>query len=109
MAETTTTTLTYHVPPKENARPYLKINADPKTGQRETNIENIRGKEDTVGLDTTGFQYLKRAAKHTTFGNDEEIKKEYYPESAKLIKEVTGASRVVFFDHSMSPFHLLQK
>ena len=32
--------------------------------------------------------------------DDAEIEKEYYPESEELIKKVTGASRVVFFDHS---------
>ena len=32
----------------------------------------------------------------------EEIEREYYPESIALVKELTGASRVVLFDHSTS-------
>lgn len=64
MVDTITTTLTYQVTPKDGSKAYVHVNADPKTGIRDTNtsqedrqmvVENIRGKEDTVGLDTTGF------------------------------------------------------
>ena len=34
------------------------------------------------------------------FEDDAALEKEYYPESIALIKELTGASRVVVFDHS---------
>ncbi|KAF8996120.1 hypothetical protein BDQ17DRAFT_1364751 [Cyathus striatus] len=64
-------------------------------------IENIRGNEGSVTLDTTGFQYFKRAAKHTAFTDDATIKEEYYPESIDLVKELTGASKVVIFDHTI--------
>jgi len=64
-------------------------------------IENIRGKEDSVSLDTAGFQYYKHTSKHITFANDEEIFREYYPESIELIKKLTGASRVELFDHTI--------
>ena len=101
--------LLYFVPPADGSRAWQFINADPKTGERARNftnhayemeVENIRGKEDTVNLDTAGFLFAKAEAKHKTFTNDEEIEKEYYPESAELLKTLTGASRVVFFDHS---------
>lgn len=87
----------------------MTINNDPSTGLPERNwvpeehtveIEDLRGKEDLVNLDTAGFQFLKRPAKHTAFTNDEDIKTEYYPESIKLIMDLTGASKVVLFDHS---------
>lgn len=112
----TLATLSYFVPPPNGEKAYQHISADPLTGERERNytradhavvIENLRGKEDLVAtLDTAGFQFFKRPAKYTTFDNgDEEIVKEYYPESIELIKELTGASRVVLFDHSTSfPF-----
>ena len=105
-------TLLYSEPPTDGSKPYIHINADPKTGVRpqnfetfphEVEIENIRGKEHTVSLDTTGFQYFKRAVPHTTFENDEVVQKEYYPQSIDLVKELTGASRAVVFDHSRSP------
>lgn len=107
----TTVALSYFVPPADNARAYTHINEDPKTGVREHNytredqqveVENLGGRENAATLDTTGFQFVKRAAKHTAFVDEEAIKKEYYAESIDLIKDVTGASRVVLFDHSMS-------
>lgn len=112
-ADTVTATLHYFSPPPDGSKPYIYINAD-ATGERQRNwvtvphqvqIENIRGKEGTVSLDTTGFQYFRRPAKHTTFENDEIIEKEYYPESIELTKELTGASRVVVFDHSELTVH----
>jgi len=106
----TTASLTYSVQPTDGTRPYTKINADAETGVRLTNltrenksvvIENLRGNEDSVTLDTAGFQYYKHASKHTSFTNDAEVEKEYYPESIELIKSLTGASRVVLFDHTI--------
>ena len=110
--DTVPATLFYFSPPADGSKPYFYINADPVTGKRlrnsesipfEREIENIRGKEHTVSLDTTGFQYFKRAVPHTTFENDEVVQKEYYPQSIDLVKELTGASRAVVFDHSRSP------
>ena len=107
--DTVPATLQYFSPPEDGSPAYTYINADPTTGTRQKNwktvphevqIENIRGKEDSVSLDTTGFQYYRRVAKHKTFENDEIIEKEYYPQSIELVKELTGASRVVPFDHS---------
>jgi hypothetical protein len=118
----TTSTLIFAVPPTDGARPFVRINEDP-TGERAMNItpepssviiENLRGKEgkDAPTLDTTGFQLFHRPAKHTSFASDKEVEREYYPESIELLKELTGASRVVLFDHSMlhsSWSHLLHR
>ncbi|KAJ7916201.1 hypothetical protein B0H13DRAFT_1609641 [Mycena leptocephala] len=57
--------------------------------------------ESAASLDKTGFQLFKHPAKHTAFTNDADIEKEYYPESIELIKRLTGASRVVLFDHTI--------
>lgn len=101
--------ITFCVPPAEGVRAYQTINADPKTGERERNwtrieeevvLENLRGKEESATLDTAGFQLYNRPAKYKAFTDDAEIEREYYPESIELIKELTGASRVVLFDHS---------
>ena len=103
----TTADLFYTLEPENGVRAYQRV--DPSTGEKVKNfkvetkslvIENLRGKEDTVSLDTTGFQFYKHTSKHTTFDNDEEIRRVYYPESAELIKKLTGASRVESFDHS---------
>ncbi|KAF9523596.1 hypothetical protein CPB83DRAFT_862590 [Crepidotus variabilis] len=103
------TVIHYGIQP-EGQRAFSNTFVDPTTGERKSNIgreakdviiENVRGKEHTVGLDTTGFQFFKAPAKHKTFANDEEIEREYYPESIELIKKLTGASRVVLFDHTV--------
>ncbi|KAJ7449313.1 hypothetical protein FB451DRAFT_1053495 [Mycena latifolia] len=106
----TTGTLAFYVPPKDGARAYQNINATPVTGVRDRNftlevhdveIRNLRGNESAATLDTAGYQLYNHPAKHTTFTNDAEIEKEYYPESIDLIKRLTGASRVVLFDHTV--------
>jgi hypothetical protein len=113
VSTTVTTELHYFVPPTDGSKPYTHVNVDTTTGLRPQNwtkeprqveIENIRGREDSVSLDTTGFQYHRRPQKYTSFANDEEIEREYYPESIAIVKELTGASRIVPFDHSA--YHL---
>jgi len=110
MASTVDTTLVYFVPPADGSKAYIHINMDSSTGERKKNytqepykvtIENLRGKEDSVTLDTAGFQFFKAPAKHTSFASDAEIEAEYYPESVELLKQLTGASRVVLFDHTV--------
>lgn len=108
---TVTTNISYFVPPVDGSRAYQTVNANSATGIRdrnwknvdqETTIENLRGKEADITLDTAGFQLFNRPSQHKSFANDAEIENVYYPESVQLIKELTGASRVVLFDHSKS-------
>ncbi|KAJ7248221.1 hypothetical protein B0H12DRAFT_722818 [Mycena haematopus] len=101
----TTGALIFSVPPKDGTRAYLNAN-DPTDYNyaRETHnvqIQNMRGNESSVTLDTAGFQLYNHPAKHTAFTDDAAIEKEYYPESIELIKQLTGASRVVLFDHTI--------
>ncbi|KAG5641932.1 hypothetical protein DXG03_003958 [Asterophora parasitica] len=105
-----TAKLNFLIPPEHGERAFHHINANSKTGERESNygkeerevvIEDLRGNEEAATLDTAGFQLVRHPAKHTAFTNDEDVKREYYPESAELLKKVTGASRVVFFDHTI--------
>lgn len=111
MAASVTSSLVYFEPPQDGTWPYTYVNADSATGQRSRNwnqvrhdveIENLRGKEDSVSLDTAGFQFYAHGSVHTRFIDDDEIKREYYPESEELLKKLTGANRVVLFDHSTS-------
>ncbi|KAF7329739.1 hypothetical protein MKEN_00237200 [Mycena kentingensis (nom. inval.)] len=110
MSTTTTTgNLAFYVPPKDGARAFQKINQD-NSGVRPRNftlehhdvpIHDLRGQESDITLDDAGFQLFRSPAKYTTFANDKEIEREYYPESVELIKRLTGASRVVLFDHTI--------
>ena len=110
MALVVTTIVNYAVPPADGIRPTQNSNFNPISRERDRNfppqsqevqVENIRGKEDTVSLDTAGFQFYTIPTKYKgEFRDDEEIKREYYPESEELIKNLTGASIVVIFNHS---------
>lgn len=102
--------LVYFAPPLDGSHPFTNINADSTTGLRPRNwkqevhtveIENVRGKESDYTLDTAGFQYVTKPSKHSAFIDDEEIRGEYYPESIELLKDITGASHVVLFDHTV--------
>ncbi|KAF9458557.1 hypothetical protein BDZ94DRAFT_1270341 [Collybia nuda] len=106
----TTAKLTFLNRPGAGVRAFQTINANPKTGDRDYNylreqkdvvLENLRGKEGSATLDTAGFQLFTRTSKHKAFMDDVEIQREYYPESEELIKELTGASKVVIFDHTI--------
>ncbi|KAF4609918.1 hypothetical protein D9613_010245 [Agrocybe pediades] len=108
---TTTGVVSFVVPPEDKSvKLFAMTYPDPVTGERKKNyqredkqiiIENLRGKEDSVSLDTAGFQFFHAPVTHKTFSNDEEIQREYYPESVELIKKLTGASRVEIFDHTV--------
>ncbi|KAJ6555113.1 hypothetical protein DFH09DRAFT_1165523, partial [Mycena vulgaris] len=103
----TSASLNFYVPPKDGTRAYLNTTTS-VAGVPDQNftleahdveIQNLRGNESAATLDTTRFQIYKHPAKHTAFTSDAEI--EYYPESIELIKRLTGASRVVLFDHTI--------
>ena len=104
----TTANLVYAIEPDGGGLAYQYFTGDPITGEKQNNIgrehksmviENVRGKEDSFSLNATGFQFYKHTSKLSTFDNDEEIRREYYPESIELIKKLTRASRVEIFDH----------
>ncbi|KAG2363237.1 hypothetical protein BDR07DRAFT_950973 [Suillus spraguei] len=102
-------TLNYFIAPPDGSRAYNRA-YDSTTGKpsrnwiqepHEMQIEDVRGKEELYKLDNAGFQFGREAPKHTSFLNDDEIKREYYPESIDLIKRITGATQVVIFDHTI--------
>ena len=108
ISNTVTAELKYFAPPPDGSKPWISTTGDIRTSRNfgeaphQLEIENIRGNEDSVSLDTTGFTYYRRPQKYTSFKDDAEIEREYYPESIELVKQLTGASRVVPFDHSTS-------
>ena len=106
------TNVNYFIPPPDGSRPWFSSEVDPSTGTRKTNIsreafpvniENVRGREAEYTLDTAGFQFFQHASQFNNFDSEEAVQNEYYPESIDLIKKLTGASKVVLFDHSSSP------
>ncbi|KAL0563968.1 hypothetical protein V5O48_018089 [Marasmius crinis-equi] len=109
-ANTVTGDLFYFTPPPDGGKPRRYLTKPPEgepvsnheNVKREMHIENVRGKEKDFSLDTTGFQLLlDEPTKIRRFDDDGEIEREYYRESAEIIKRVAGASKVVIIDHTI--------
>ena len=112
-ANTIVATLVYGLPPPDGERAVIQFltSPDPVTGKLSTKnysteektviIEDVRGKEDTVSLDTSGFQFFMHAPKLAagSFSDETTVLTEYYPECIDLIKKLTGASRVEIYNH----------
>ncbi|TFK96336.1 hypothetical protein BDV98DRAFT_555431 [Pterulicium gracile] len=101
-----TATINFVIPPTDGS----PLVFDPSKGDNPRNfeqvatqveIENVRGKEADYTVDKTGFQFFKRTPTVTDFTDEENIQKHYYPEIEQVLKESTGASRVVIFDHTI--------
>jgi len=69
---------------------------------REVPIEDARGRESEFTLDRNGFTLVKAPTAVTNFYDPEEIKRVYYPEVERLLRDTLGASRVFVFDHNVS-------
>ncbi|THG95404.1 hypothetical protein EW145_g7964 [Phellinidium pouzarii] len=102
------TSLNYFKPSGEEA-PFSYVQ-DPPAGTPKTNlshephpvlIHDVRGKEDSVSLDTTGFQFVQHTSTETEFVDEERIRSVYYKEVEELLKRETGAKRVFIFDHTI--------
>ncbi len=64
-------------------------------------IRDGRPVRDQFALDVTGFEFINHDTAVSDFFDKEQITSVYYPEIETLIKDHTGASRVVIFDHTL--------
>lgn len=64
-------------------------------------IYDVRQTAADVSLDREGFELLRHSTAVRDFYDEDEVRKVYYPEAERLIAEVTGASRVFIFDHTV--------
>jgi hypothetical protein len=62
-------------------------------------IRNGREQLNKFSLDTNGFVLTEDETAVKDFYDPDEVKSVYYPEVERLIKRVTGAERVMVFDH----------
>lgn len=102
------TTLNYYAPIGDEL-PFQYVQ-DPPAGTPKNNIgtdphpiviHDVRGKEDTVSLDTTGFQFVRSPSKEKEFVDEEAITTGYYKEVEELLKKEADAKRVFIFDHTI--------
>jgi hypothetical protein len=74
------------------------------TGQYEERtviVHNGRPVVDRLSLDRQGFILINHKTKVRDFYNEEEVRSVYYPEMERLVKELTGAAKVLIFDHTL--------
>ncbi|POS70533.1 hypothetical protein DHEL01_v211071 [Diaporthe helianthi] len=64
-------------------------------------VSDVSGDEDRYTLDSHGFQYCRSPSRESDFFDNDKIENEYYSECEKLLKYVTGASRVHIFNHKV--------
>ena len=54
-----------------------------------------------LSFEKNGFVLVPAPTKVESFFDEQQLKSVYYPEAEQLIKDVSGASRVVIFDHTL--------
>ena len=99
--------LTYVVAPKERPRNYAD---DPPPGQpqstaqyeeRTVAVRNIRALAQRFSVDREGFRFASAPSAFQRFDDADAIRDSYYAESASIVAELTGAARVIVFDHTV--------
>jgi hypothetical protein len=64
-------------------------------------VHDGRALADRLSLDQHGFALRTHASAVTDFTDDRVIRAAYYPEIEQLVKDATGAARVLVFDHNV--------
>lgn len=64
-------------------------------------INDIRSVADEFSLDRQGFAVVDLPSSTGDFYDEDSVKRTYYPESEALVKKITGADRIVIFDHTV--------
>lgn len=99
--------LNYLAPMTERPRNYTY---DPPPGVPRSNVvaephqvavSDLRPIASALSLDREGFRLVRKKSEVRDFYDDREVRGIYYPEAEALIKEATGADRIVIFDHTV--------
>jgi hypothetical protein len=99
--------LNYLGPMREKPRTYT---FDPPTGVQRTTLVNdphevavvdVRHVLADLKLDEEGFGLVQHRSAVRDFYDDAEVKRVYYPEAEQLLKDLSGASKVHIFDHTV--------
>jgi hypothetical protein len=64
-------------------------------------IRNGRPLADGFVFEREGFRFVPHHTKVKSFFDEDEIRRVYYPECEALIKQESGAKRVIVFDHTL--------
>lgn len=101
-----TATLNYLTPGAEKPVRYLydRSGLPQWTGENDARPMQIldgRGHEDDYTLDRNGFAFLRAPSALHAFKDEAAITGPYYDECARIVREATGANRVLVFDHTL--------
>ena len=69
--------------------------------ERMVTIHDGRPIRDGFSLDEEGFVFVNHETKVSDFYDGGELRSVYYPEIEVLVKDLTGAARVLIFDHTV--------
>jgi hypothetical protein len=69
--------------------------------ERKVDIRDMRPLASTLSVEREGFQLLTAPSSVTDFDDEDAIRTRYYAESISLLQGVTGAARIVVFDHTI--------
>ena len=64
-------------------------------------ITNGRPLAERFEFEREGFRFVPSRSQVANFFDEAEVRRVYYPECVELIKQVSGAKRVVVFDHTL--------
>ena len=67
----------------------------------EVEIHDARPIADTLDLDRQGFVLTRHDSAVTDFYDEAQVRRVYYPEMERLVAAMTGAAKVVVFDHTI--------
>jgi len=71
------------------------------TEEHRVAIRDGRPLRDRFRLEEHGFEFIDHKTAVTDFYDEKELRSVYYPEVEQIIKDRTGAFRVVIFDHTL--------
>jgi hypothetical protein len=64
-------------------------------------IRNARAIAQYLSLEREGFAYAAHKSAVRNFYDEDEVRRVYYPEAEQLLADVTGAKKVLVFDHNL--------
>jgi len=73
----------------------------PKSLKRTMQVTDVRSRLGELSLDVEGIDMVRQVSKVPDFYDSDSVKEIYYPEVEQLVKQHTGASKVVVFDHNV--------
>lgn len=88
---------TYYLHPPPEGTPWRNTRGD----RRKVSIRDARDLEADPRLDVEGFALAEHRTSVEDLYDPEHVKSRYFPEMEELVRKVTGANRVVAFDHNV--------